>query len=465
MRVDRGLILAAGAGAFGSLDTSLNIAFPDLVDDFGIEVGQLQWVVVSFVLTYGGLLLATGQLGDRLGHQRTMAFGAAGSVVAMICCATAPTFGLFIAARVLQGVTTAAVMAAGPALASLASGDGDRARAISVFQLSAGVGAAMGPVIGAPLVDLAGWPAVFWFRVPVSLGLLALGLSVRRSGTGEAAGTGNDVRGAVLTALALAGGLLVINSGRELGWQSPLLWTTVVFTVAIAVAYRRHEQSTATPILDLSLFRNFGFAAANGLNTASNAAMFVAWLLLPSLLVDEIGLSVFEGGLVLAASPAAMAVTAPFAGRWSDRSRPDRPVVAGLVVEGIGLLLLASLDTDSSAWIAAAALALIGVGLGLFASPNMALVMSALPPERQGVASGLALLTRTAGIVVGVAGSSALFDTLEPSRGYEEAFSLTALASAAVAGLCVIVALLAARSPTARALRGGSGGRSGHRRP
>jgi len=448
VKVDRGLVLAAGAGAFGSLDTSLNIAFPDLVDDFGIEVGQLQWVVVSFVLTYGGLLLAAGQLGDRLGHQRTMAFGAAGSMVAMVACATAPTFGLFIAARVLQGVTTAAVMAAGPALASLASGTGERARAISVFQLSAGVGAAIGPVIGAPLVNLGGWPAVFWFRVPVSLGLLALGLSVRRSGTAEPSSSGSDVRGAVLTALALAGGLLVVNSGRELGWQSPLLWTTAGLTVAVAIAYRRHERNVSTPILELGLFRNFRFAAANGLNTASNAAMFVAWLLLPSLLVDEIGLSVFAGGFVLAASPAAMAVTAPFAGRWSDRSRPDRPVIAGLSVEGVGLLLLASLDTRSSAWTAAAALALIGVGLGLFASPNMALVMSALPAERQGVASGLALLTRTAGIVVGVAGSSAVFDALEPTRGYDEAFSLTALASAALAGLCVLVALAAARSPT-----------------
>ncbi len=79
MKLDRPLLLAAGAGGFGSLDTALNIAFPDLVDGFGVEVGQLQWVVVSFVLTYGGLLLAAGQLGDRLGHQRMLSIGAAGS--------------------------------------------------------------------------------------------------------------------------------------------------------------------------------------------------------------------------------------------------------------------------------------------------------------------------------------------------------------------------------------------------
>jgi EmrB/QacA subfamily drug resistance transporter len=439
VKLDRPLLLAAGAGGFGSLDTALNIAFPDLVDGFGVEVGQLQWVVVSFVLTYGGLLLAAGQLGDRLGHQRMLSIGAAGSAIAMAGCALAPTFALFIGARVLQGMTTAMVMAAGPALASLAAGPAERGRAIAVFQLSAGFGAALGPVVGGPLVELGGWPAVFWFRVPVSLVLLALGLSVpARDGT---AGGHNDVRGAVLTALALAGGLLVVNSGRSLGWTSPALWLAATLTILVAAAYRGHSLLVERPIIELHLFRDLRFAAANLLNLTSNAAMFVGWLLAPTLLVDRIGLSTLAGGVVLAMSPAAMAAISPLAGRWSDRRGPESPVIAGLTVEAAGLAMLATLDSSSSGWYAALAMAVVGLGLGLFAAPNMALVMSTLPPERQGVASGLALLTRTAGIVVGVAGSSAVFDALEPTRGFDRAFALTAVVSATVTAGALVLAL------------------------
>ncbi|MGB5758751.1 MAG: MFS transporter, partial [Acidimicrobiales bacterium] len=110
-RFDRRLLLAAAAGGFGSLDTALNVAFPDLVDGLGITIGDLQWVVVSFVLPYGGLLLAAGQWGDTIGHRKVLSIGAASSMVALAGCALATNFAWFLAARVGQGVATAMVMA------------------------------------------------------------------------------------------------------------------------------------------------------------------------------------------------------------------------------------------------------------------------------------------------------------------------------------------------------------------
>lgn len=431
MKSARALLLAGGAGAFGSLDTSLNIAFPDLVDDLGIEVAQLQWVIVSFVLTYGGLLLAAGQLGDRLGHQRMMTIGAAGSVVAMAGCAVAGSLEVLVAARVFQGMTTGLVMAAGPAMASRVAGGGERGAAIGVFQLSAGVGAAVGPLVGAPLVSWAGWPAVFWYRVPLSAGLLLLALGA--SAGDEPTTSHNDTRGAFLTAGGMAAGLLVVTSGRELGLTSPLLWTATTVAVFLGWSYVRHWKRAEFTIIDLALFRRASFAIANGLNLVSNGAMFVAFLLLPTLLLDEMELSTFGGGLALAASPAMLAALSPWAGRWADRRGPATPVIAGLAVEAVGLLLLSRLGAGSSMWAAVGAMAVVGTGLGLFASPNMAMVMSRLPDERQGVAGGLSLLTRTAGIVVGVAAWSAMFDALEPGRGFVDAFQITTLVAAVTA--------------------------------
>ncbi|MGI9599173.1 MAG: MFS transporter, partial [Acidimicrobiales bacterium] len=113
--LDRRMMVAGAGGALGSLDTALNVAFPDLVDGLGITVADLQWVVVSYVLSYGGLLLAAGQWGDRFGHRRMLVAGAAGSAAAMVGCALAPSFGWFLIARVGQGVAAALVMAAAPA--------------------------------------------------------------------------------------------------------------------------------------------------------------------------------------------------------------------------------------------------------------------------------------------------------------------------------------------------------------
>ena len=441
MRLDRALLLAGAGGAFGSLDSALNIAFPDLVDGLGIEVGDLQWVVVSFVLSYGGLLLAAGQLGDTIGHRRMLTIGAAGSVIAMVGCAVAPNFTIFLVARVLQGITTAMVMAAAPALATLAAGGTHRGRAVGVFQMAAGVGGAIGPVVGGPLVDLGGWPAVFWFRVPVALALLWLALTVTADKPG--AKTGADVNGAVMTSLVLAGALLAVNSGRSLGWTSPLLLLVVAGALILAGAYTRRAMRHPAPIVDLRMFGDPSFAIANFLTMASNGAMFVAWLLVPALVVNEMDAGVFVGGLVLAASPAAMSAASPIAGRWSDRSGPHMPVAVGLIVETIGLVLLSNASADWHPAGVAGALAVIGLGLGLFGAPNMALVMSALPDDRQGVAGGLSLMMRTTGIVIGVTASSALFDAFEPKRGFVSAFQMTTWASAAAAALAAVFALRA----------------------
>ena len=168
--------MAVVAGAFGSLDTALNIAFPDLVADFGLAVGDLQWVVVCYVLSYGALLLAAGQLGDVIGHRLVLGFGAGLSTIALLICALANTFPVLLAGRIVQGIGVSMVMASAPALLTtgapprLSGNPGGRGRAIGVFQTSAAVGLAIGPIVGGPLVDFAGWRGVFWFRVPIALG-------------------------------------------------------------------------------------------------------------------------------------------------------------------------------------------------------------------------------------------------------------------------------------------------------
>ena len=379
----RTLTLAGLAGAFGSLDTMLNIAFPDLVDAFGIETADLVWVVVTFVLSYGVALLAAGRMADRFGHRQTLRWGAWASAAVMVACAVAPTYGLLLVARVAQGVATAAVMASAPALVTTTAEPGWRGRALGVFQMAAAFGLALGPVIGGPVVAAVGWRGVFWVRVPLALGL-------------------------------------AVFASRPLG----------------------HERvaAPAPPRLDLRALRDRSLVVANGLSLAANFAMFAIWLLVPTLLVDELGYSELTGGIVLGLSPLMTALAAPVAGRLTDRFGPGPVAAAGLFVEAAGLALASRVTADSPVVVVCVAIGLVGAGVGLFSVANMTQVMGALGDEQQGVAGAVTLVMRTVGITAGVVVASAVFRAQEASSGFFPAFERTLLVMAAVALGAAVVA-------------------------
>ncbi|MCP4086693.1 MAG: MFS transporter [Actinomycetia bacterium] len=432
------VVLATVAGAFGSLDSALNVAFPDLSDHFGLDVSGLQWVVVTFVLAFGGSLVVAGQLADRHGHRRVLGMGGAASVVAMAICATAPTFGVFLGARVLQGLASALVMAAAPALITNSVTEDHRTRALAQFQTSAAVGLAIGPVIGGPLVEALTWRGVFWFRVPVAAVLVLLAVRARSPAQEGPARTSSDVLGGLTVTAILAGGLVVVNGGRALGWTSPPVIVAGVIAAAGLAIWPRIEARVEVPVLPPRLFRSVELSAALGWSIVANGAMFATWLLVPSLLVDQLNVGVLATGLVLAASPVATALVAPGAGWLADRGRGGVAVVAGLGLEAVGMALLSLAGPAWGAPTVAGGLALVGVGLGLFVVPNMATVMSALPRSAQGVAGGLALLTRTTGIVISVGVASTLFDRLEPDQGFFAAFELVYRVAAAVLLLAAV---------------------------
>ena len=328
--------------------------------------------------------MPAGALGDRIGHAKMVVAGAALSVVAMTACALAPGFGFFLGARALQGVGTAAIMSSAPALATLALGPDQRERAIGTFQSASALGLASGPVIGAVMVLALGWRGVFWFRVPLAVLLLIL---ARRS-AGRASVTPAD--GAVERA---ADGERAATPGTP--------------------DRGRRLASVVRPDV----------AVANLLTFVANGAMFSTWLLVPALLVDEMGVAVLLSGVVLAVSPAATALAAAGTPRVVERLGSTPSVVAGLLVMAAGLATVARADGSWSLVPIVLALALVGGGLGLFSVPNMATVMAAAGSASQGLAGAVNLMMRTLGIVIGAAWHGRLFDRIEPVSGFGPAFT------------------------------------------
>lgn len=438
------LVLIGLGTATAPLDTALNVAFPAITHAFALKLPEIQWLVVTYVLTYAVLLLAMGRIGDLAGHRTIFRIGLAWSAAALALCALAPSYPVLLAARVAQGIGTALVLACGPALLTGLYPEGERAHALGIYTMMFSLAAAVGPILGGALVARWGWPAVFWFRAP--LALTALLLEPRRPQTPAARfdPAAFDFVGAALLALALAGMLLAIGRLGSLAVGDPAAPLLFAGATAAFLAFIRNERRRPQPLIDLSVFSTTrGFATLNLGSTLVNGAGFAVLLLAPYYLTRIAELPDTQTGLILAVSGLGVVAGSPLAVRLRRRLGPRAVTALGALANALGLALVALIDD----WrLFAFAFAVQGLGLGLFQVAYIDRVTAAIALSARGVAGSLALLTRTLGIVLGAAvltlaygefQSAALAAGADPRAAFVWGFRLTfacaAMAAAAVA--------------------------------
>jgi EmrB/QacA subfamily drug resistance transporter len=436
------------------LDSSVNIAFPDITTSFGLPIAMIQWVVVSYVLTYAGLILAFGRIGDIWSYGLVFRAGLAWSVAAFLLCAAAPSYGWLLVFRVLQGIGAGLVISCAPALVTSLYPEARRAHALGAFSLMLALGSMVGPLLGGLLVQRWGWPAVFWFRAPIALTSLVLlrGLPAASGGKGESL----DVVGAALLALALAMLLFGINAARYLGAGNYLAVPLVALALASFAGFVGWERRVARPIVRPDLFRLPGFALVNFANLLVNLASFSIMLFTPYYLARFTGLPLAVGGVVLAGGAIGMALASPVAGRLLTRLTPQQIAPVGALLAGTGLFLVGGWQPGIAAPMMLADLALQGIGTGFFQVAYMEIVMGALPPQHRGVAGSLSMLTRTIGTVTGATALTLVFYTIEDAskaggRDDAEAFLAAYAMTFHLAGIAAgIIGVLIALTGRAR---------------
>lgn len=400
----------------GPLDAAVNIAFPDITSSFAIELKAIRWVVIAYVATYASLMLVFGRIGDLFGHTRVFAIGLVVCSVAFALCTFAGTYSWLLAARILQGIGTAMVLSCGPALATNLYGEHLRPRVLGSYAMMFGLGGALGPSLGGLLVDLWGWPAVFWFRLPLALIALILMWALRMPAPERDAGR-FDLAGSVLLAGATA--LLLLTVG-QLEWTTthPLhvgaLATATLATVAGFVIVTRR---TSTPILDLAAFANRSFAWINIANVVVNLAGFATMLFVPYFLVRISALPLWQGGLVMAVGPLGMMLAANLGGRGVRALGAERLALTGAVLVALGLYWIAYWDATTGYLTLSLALLAHGAGLGLFQVTSLEIVSAALPLSNRGVAGSLALVMRTIGVVLAASTLTLAFAHVEQGAG------------------------------------------------
>jgi MFS transporter, DHA2 family, methylenomycin A resistance protein len=388
---DRHARLALAAAVLGFFVVTLDavvvkVTLPTIRGDLGGGVAGLQWVVDGFTLMFAALLLSAGSLSDRVGARRAFAAGIVVFVLASVACGLAPSLGVLVAARFVQGAAAAAMMPASMALIRQAFPEPkSRGRAVGVWAMGGAVASSSGPVLGGVL-NLVDWRLIFFINVPV--GAIAL-LLVARTEPSRPRVVPFDLTGQVTGVIAMSGLTFgVIEAGSQ-GFASPLVVAAFAIAVLAAAGFLRTQQTVRHPMLPLELFGSRTVV----ITVASGFAFMVGYYGLPFVislfLQQHRGLTALQTGVVFLPMMIIGAVLTPFSARIGERVGRKTIIVTGLALMTAGLAVIALLPAAAPLWLLALLMMLVGLGGPTVSPPATAVLLDAVPERQAGVASGV----------------------------------------------------------------------------
>ncbi|WP_368046101.1 MFS transporter [Rhizobium sp. CBN3] len=390
-----------------SLGTSIaNIGLPALAQAFGGSFQEVQWIVLAYLLAITTLIVSVGRLGDMTGRRRLLLIGILLFTLASVLCGLAPALWLMIAARALQGLGAAIMMALTMAFVGETVPKARTGSAMGLLATMSAIGTALGPSLGGALIAGFGWPAIFLVNVP--LGIVAFTLAYRflpaDGNIGKTERAGFDMAGTLLLALALSAYALAMTTGRgSFGLLNLTLLTAAFFGIGLFVFA---ERKAASPLIRLAVFRNAVLSASLVMNALISTVMMATLVVGPFYLSFALGLSEAAVGAVMSIGPVISILAGVPAGRLVDRLDTPFVIAAGLIAMAAGAIALAVLP-GMAGYIAA--IAILTPGYQLFQAANNTAVMADVGPDQRGVISGALNLSRNLGLITGASVMGAVF--------------------------------------------------------
>jgi EmrB/QacA subfamily drug resistance transporter len=408
------ILFAIGMGTFmTALDISVvNTVLPVINSDFGSSIATVEWVIIIYLLLVSGLLPIFGRLGDLKGQKPVYLSGFSIFIFSSVLCSVAPSIYALIASRGLQSLGAAMLSANSPAIITKSFPDHQRGQALGLQATMTYLGLSVGPSLGGWLTEQYSWRAVFLINLPV--GIIAFILSailiLKDVLTGD--NEGFDFIGAILLMAGLVSLLLGLNQGHNWGWGS---WSTILSVGLSWILLRTfifHESHIPAPMLDLSLFKSKIFSASMTSAVLNYICVYSSIFLLPFYLIQGRGYNPAQAGFYLTAQPIVMAMIAPISGTLSDKIGTRIPTTFGMAIIAIGLFFLSRIGPLTPILYLIIDLAILGLGIGIFISPNNSALMGSAPRHRQGIAAGLSATSRNVGMVLGIGLAGAIFTTV-----------------------------------------------------
>lgn len=406
------IIMIIAVGTFmAALDASVvNIALPSISKYYGEPLYIIEWVVMSYLLVISSLLLTYGRLGDMYGHKRIYIGGFAVFTVGSLLCGLAPDITVLIISRVVQALGSGMLMSMGPAIVTDFAPAESRGKALGINAVAVAVASTTGPVVGGFLTSNFGWQSIFYINIPIGIVGTIIAYKIIPDISKREAQT-FDIKGAVAIFLALLSLLLPLSYIEKYGWQNPYIIFFLILGVLILVLFVHTEKKVEYPMVDLSLFKSRLFTMSNLSALINYMAQYSLMLLMPFYLQQLKGLPSSKAGFMLIPMPIATMIVAPISGALSDRFDSRYISSTGMGLISLGILILSRLGYDSPDAYIITALAITGLGTGLFQTPNNSAIMGCVPGNRRGIASGMLATMRNMGMVLGVAISGALFSS------------------------------------------------------
>lgn len=396
------VLVAASLGLFLVVvdSTIVNISIPAMISGLRTDLPNVEWVLNGYTLVFAALLIPAGRLGDMFGRKLVFLIGLGLFGVFSAACGFAPSVGWLITARVFQAVGAAAMMPATLSLVQVSFEPAERGTAFGIWAAISGFGIGIGPTFGGYLTQY-DWRYIFFVNVPIVIAAFAFTVLVVPESCDEAQHV-VDWAGAALWISALTAFNYAVIDGPSSGWQGAIPWLFLAAAILLA-AFLWWETRSREPMMELALFRRAAFSAGNASMAILLFGMVGSFFLIPLFLQEGLGFSALRTGLALAPIALVLMTVGPIAGRLSDRIEPRILVGIGMLTVSAGLLWISTVSPTDTPSSLLPRFIVLGVGAGLAISPMTNAVMSTVPREYAGAASGMLSTSQRVGAVLGVA--------------------------------------------------------------
>lgn len=426
-----------------TLDSSIvNVSLPTIREYFGVDLGIIQWVVTSYLLTISAILLSIGRWADIKGKTKIFSYGYLVFAFGSLLCGLSPTAYFLVFARIVQALGAAMLMANSMGIITNTFPPQERGRALGMVGTVVAAGSMTGPTLGGIITGAFGWQYIFYINIPIGILAFIAGQIIlpKESGFGQ----NFDWRGSILWGSGIFFLLVGLGQVQYHGWNAPRVLFSLLLAMCLLYLFVRMEKKIEHPLVDMKLYEDPLFLFGNIAGFLSFVAMFFTTLFIPFYLQEVLNLTPSRIGLIMTAFPIAMAVVAPISGRLSDKFGPLYLTTGGMAVIALGLGAMTTLKLDTNVVGVFLRLVIIGAGMGLFQSPNNSSVMGTVPKSKLGVAGGIMATVRNVGMVTGVALSVSIFSLLnkrylqmglDENLAFVESLSITFMVAAGIAVL------------------------------
>jgi EmrB/QacA subfamily drug resistance transporter len=439
------LSVAAAGVLLATIDASIvSIALPTISDYFQTSVQTTAWVTISYLLVVTALLLVFGRLSDVYGQKLVFVSGMIIFTLGSGLCVLSATIGQLIAFRAFQGLGAAMIMSNTPAIVTNAFPAKQRGMGLGFIGSIVSVGLMLGPPLGGMLIHYFGWHYIFAVNLPVGILGTVFALKILKEHRADSSGKPFHPADPLLWVLSVTSFVLIFGIGGRSGLDIGRATIYLTVTIGLVIMFFARQRRSERPLFDPVLLKNSIFMLSSGAGLFSYMGIIGLSFMLPFLLEKSFGMPPLETGKLLIAIPATTVFVSPLAGYLSDKLGQRPIATAGLLISTTSMIFMFSLTHESSTLRLVANLVGLGIGMGLFGSPNNSALMGSVDLKNRGAAGGILATVRNLGMVSGISIVSLVFNSalgrhlVEDTLKYSIAFK-TALPVAVAFSIMAIV--------------------------